>query len=154
MDKIDVVKRFEDLMVPSLEETDAEASERRLAEITAILDPNVVFYATPSIPHGGTYVGHDAFFKMGEQFRDLWEIGDGVDIEYIDGGGDRVITLASWTAVSRHTGKAVPVRMVEVLTIRDGRIQELRAYYEDTVPLIEAADGVKGKYNPGVGGPA
>ena len=34
---------------------------------------------------------------------------------------------------------------------RDGRIKELRAYYEDTVPLIEAADGVKGKYNPGVG---
>jgi len=65
--------------------------------------------------------------------------------------GDRVITLASWTAVSRHTKRAVPVRMVEVVTVRDGRITELRAYYEDTVPLIEAADGVKGRYNPGVG---
>lgn len=82
---------------------------------------------------------------------DLWDIGDGVELEYIDGGGERVITIASWTAVSRHTGRSVPVRMVEIVIVRDGRIKELRAYYEDTVPLIEAADGVKGKYNPGVG---
>jgi hypothetical protein len=150
-ENIDVVKRFEDLMVPSLEETDHDASEQRLRQILDILDPEVTFYATPSIPHGGTYVGHDAFFKMGEQFRDLWEIGDGVQMEYIDGGGDRVITLAEWTAISRHTGKSVPVRMVEVLTIRDGRIKELRAFYEDTMSLSEAADGMKGKYNPGLG---
>jgi ketosteroid isomerase-like protein len=150
-ENIDVVKRFEDLMVPSLEETDHDASEQRLRQILDILDPEVTFYATPSIPHGGTYVGHDAFFKMGEQFRDLWEIGDGVQIEYIDSGGDRVITLAEWTAISRHTGKSVPVRMVEVLTIRDGRIKELRAFYEDTMSLSEAADGMKGKYNPGLG---
>jgi uncharacterized protein len=150
-ENIDIVKRFEDLMVPSLEETDHDASERRLRQILDILDPEVTFYATPSIPHGGTYVGHDAFFKMGEQFRDLWEIGDGVQMEYIDGGGDRVITLAEWTAISRHTGKSVPVRMIEVLKIRDGKIKELRAFYEDTLPLVEAADGIKGKYNPGVG---
>jgi len=41
--------------------------------------------------------------------------------------------------------------MVEVLTIKDGRIKELRAYYEDTVALSEAADGAKGPYNPGLG---
>ncbi len=150
-ENVEVVKRFEVLMVPSLEETDDEAAQHRQEEILSILDPEVVFFATPSLPHGGTYVGHDAFFKMGEQFRALWDIADGVEMEYIDGGGDRVITLASWTAVSRHTKRSVPVRMVEVVTVRDGRIKELRAYYEDTVPLIEAADGVKGKYNPGVG---
>jgi ketosteroid isomerase-like protein len=150
-ENVDVVKRFEELMVPSLEETDHESAQRRQEEILSILDPEVVFFATPSIPHGGTYRGHDAFFKMGDQFRDLWEIGDGVQMEYIDGGDDRVITLASWTAVSRISNRAVPVRMVEVVTVRDGRIKELRAYYEDTVPLIEAADGVKGRYNPGVG---
>ena len=68
-ENIDVVKRFETLMVPSLEETDDEAAHRQHEEILSILDPEVVFFATPSLPHGGTYVGHDAFFKMGEQFR-------------------------------------------------------------------------------------
>src|SRR5438067_13791350 len=104
-------------MVPSLDETDPEVSERRLGEVLAFLDPDVVFYASPTIPHGGTYRGYDAFFKMGEQFRDLWDISAGVELKYIDGGGDTVITLAKWTGVSKVTGKAVPVDMVEVLTI-------------------------------------
>ena len=77
-ENIEVVQRFESLMVPSLEETDHDAAHRRQEEILAILDPEVVFFATPSLPHGGTYVGHDAFFKMGEQFRDLWDIADGL----------------------------------------------------------------------------
>jgi ketosteroid isomerase-like protein len=150
-ENVDVVKRFEELMVPSLDETDPEASERRLKDVVSILDPDIVFYASPTIPHGGTYRGYDAFFKMGEQFRDLWDISAGVELEYIDGGGDLVITLAKWRGVSRLTGRTVPVDMVEVVTVRDGRIKELRAYYEDTVLLSEAADGAKGPYNPGIG---
>jgi len=150
-ENVDVVKRFEALMVPALDESDAHASESRLEEIKAILDPDVVFYASPTIPHGGTYRGYDAFFKMGEQFRDLWDISAGVELKYIDGDGDTVITLAKWTGVSKVTGKAVPVDMVEVLTIKEGRIKELRAYYEDTVALSLAADGAKGPYNPGLG---
>jgi ketosteroid isomerase-like protein len=150
-ENINVVRRFEELMVPALDESDAHASQKRLEEIKAILDPDVVFYASPTIPHGGTYRGYDAFFKMGEQFRDLWDISAGVELKYVDGGGDTVITLAKWTGVSKLTGKAVPVDMVEVLTLKDGRITELRAYYEDTVALSQAADGAKGPYNPGLG---
>ncbi len=150
-DNIDVVKRFEQLMVPALDESDPEASQRHLEQIKAVLDPDVVFHASPTIPHGGTYRGYDAFFKMGEQFRDLWDISAGVELQYIDGGGDKVVTLAKWTGVSKLTGKAVPVDMVEVVTVKDGRITELRAYYEDTVVLSEAAEGARGPYNPGLG---
>jgi uncharacterized protein len=150
-DNVDVVRRFEQLMVPALDESDADASQLRLEQIRAVLDPDVVFHASPTIPHGGTYRGYDAFFKMGEQFRDLWDISAGVELEYIDGGGDKVITLAKWTGVSKLTGKAVPVDMVEVVTVKGGRITELRAYYEDTVPLSEGADFAKGPYNPGLG---
>jgi len=150
-ENVDVVRRFEQLMVPALEESDAETSDRRLEQVKALLDPDVIFHASPTIPHGGTYRGYEAFFKMGEQFRDLWDISPGVELEYIDGGGDRVITIAKWTGISKLTGRAVPVDMIEVLTIKDGRIKELRAYYEDTAALSEAADGAKGPYNPGLG---
>jgi uncharacterized protein len=150
-DNVDVVKRFEQLMVPALDESDMDASQQRLEQIKTVLAPDVVFHAAPTIPHGGTYRGYDAFLKMGEQFRDLWDISAGVELEYIDGGGDKVITLARWTGVSKLTGKAVPVDMVEVVTVKGGRITELRAYYEDTVPMSEAAGGAKGPYNPGLG---
>ena len=145
-ENVEVVRRFESLMVPSLEEDDPSAAERRLREIFDLLDPEVAFHATPSLPHGGDYVGHDSFVKMGEQFRELWNIPAGVDLEYVDAGGDRVITLASFNLESRHTGRSVAVRMVEVVTVRDGRIVDLDAYYRDTVPIIEAAGGAIGKH--------
>jgi ketosteroid isomerase-like protein len=148
-ENVDVVKRFEELMVPSLEEVDASAAERRMKQIFGLLDPDVAFHATPSLPHGGDYVGHEMFVKMGEQFRELWDLKGDVDLEYVDAGGDRVITLASFTIESRHTGRSVPVTMVEVVTVRDGRIAELVAYYVDTVPIIEAGGGIKGRYNTG-----
>ncbi len=145
-ENVDVVKRFESLMVPSLEEEDASASQRRLGEVLELLDPNVAFHASPSIPHGGDYVGHARFLEMGEQFRELWTLVGGVELEYLDAGGDRVITLASFTAESRHTGRSVPVRMVEVITVVGGKITELVAYYYDTVPIIEAGGGVLGRH--------
>jgi len=46
-ENIEVVQRFESLMVPSLEETDEDAAQHRQEEILSILDPEVVFFATP-----------------------------------------------------------------------------------------------------------
>jgi len=146
-ENVEVVRRFESLMVPSLEEEDPAAAEARLQEVLSLLDPEVAFHATRSLPHGGDYVGHDSFLQMGEQFRELWNLGDGVDLEYVDAGDDKVITLASFTIESRNTGKSVPVRMTEVVTVRNGKIIELVAYYFDTVPIVEAGGGIKGRYN-------
>ena len=86
-------------MVPSLEETDDEAAHRQHEEILSILDPEVVFFATPSSTR--RYLRRPRrLLQDGRAVpRDLWDIADGVEMEYIDGGGDLVITLASWTAV-------------------------------------------------------
>jgi hypothetical protein len=61
--KADVVKALETLMVPALAKSDAHHSMQRLEQVKRILDPDVVFSASPSIPHGGTYRGYDAFFR-------------------------------------------------------------------------------------------
>jgi hypothetical protein len=34
-----------------------------------------------------------------------------------------------------------------VVTVRDGKIVDLQAYYQDTVPIVEAGGGIKGRYN-------
>ena len=145
-ENVEVVKRFESLMVPSLEERDATVAEGGFDQVLALLDPQVAFHASPSIPHGGDYIGHDRFLRMCDQFRELWNLVGAVDLEYLDAGDDRVITLASFTAESRHTGRSVPIRMVEVVTVRNGKITELVAYYYDTVPIIEAGGGVMGRH--------
>jgi uncharacterized protein len=145
-ENVDVVKRFESLMVPSLEEGDAAVGGGGLDQVLELLDPDVAFHACTSIPHGGDYVGHERFLKMCDQFRELWNLVGGVELEYLDGGDDRVITLASFTAQSRHTGRSVPIRMVEVVTVRNGKIAELVAYYYDTAPIIEAGGGILGRH--------
>jgi ketosteroid isomerase-like protein len=148
-ENVEIVKRFESLMVPSLEEEDPAVAEKRLQEILDLLDPNVAFHATPSLPHGGDYVGHDSFMKMGEQFRELWNTPGGVDLQYFDIGGDKVLTMASFIFESVHTGRSVPNRMVEIVTVQDGKITDLVAYYFDTVPIVEAGGDKKGRYWPG-----
>jgi ketosteroid isomerase-like protein len=149
-ENVEVVRRFESLMVPSLAEEDPSEAEKRLQEILDLLDPEVAFHACPSLPHGGDYVGHDSFLKMGEQFRELWNTPGGVDLQYLDAGEDKVVTMASFTFESRHTGRSAPNRMVEIVTVRNGKIAELVAYYYDVVPVIEAGGDKKGPYWPGL----
>jgi ketosteroid isomerase-like protein len=145
-ENVEVVKRFESLMVPSLEEEHAHGAGGGFDEVLKLLHPSVAFHASRSIPHGGDYVGHERFLQMCEQFRELWDLEGGVELEYLDAGEDRVITIASFTITSRHTGRSAPVRMVEVVTVRDGKIVELQAYYEDTAPIVVAGGGVLGRF--------
>ena len=49
----------------------------------------------------------------------------------------------SWLGESLHTGKTVPMRMVEFFRVADGKIVEITIFYWDTVAVVEATDGVK-----------
>jgi ketosteroid isomerase-like protein len=144
-ENVEVVQRFESLIVPSIEAVETSAAQGGFEQVVELLDPNVRIHATTSLPHGGEFVGHDSFLKMGEQFHDLWNLVGAIEFEYLDGGDDKVVTLASFTLESRRTGRSVPVRMVEIVTVRDGKITELEAYYYDTVPIIEAGGCVTGR---------
>jgi ketosteroid isomerase-like protein len=138
-ENVEVVKRFETMMVPSLQEEDEATAQGGFEQILELLDENVAFRPTPSLPHGGDWIGHDGFFKLGEAFIAAWELPTGVEFEYLDGGGDKVVILARFDSVSRHTGKTVEFKMVEIVTVRDGKITELVPYYYDTIPIVEAA---------------
>lgn len=136
---VDLVRRFEESMVPSLEEEDAAVAQSGFERILAMLDDQVVFRPPPSLPHGGDHVGHDGFVHMGQVFADAWEMVEAPSFDYIDAGGDRVVLTIAFVLRARATGAEVPVEMVEVVTVRDGKIVELVPYYRDTVPLARAA---------------
>jgi ketosteroid isomerase-like protein len=138
-ENVDVVIRFEESMVPSLETEDADAAQTGFEKILALLDAEVVFRPPAALPHGGDWVGHDGFVRMGQVFAEAWEMVKAPDFQFMDGGGDRVVLIANFILKSRATGTQVPVDMVEVVTVRDGKIVELVPYYRDTVPLSLAA---------------
>jgi ketosteroid isomerase-like protein len=134
----DVVQRFQSLMVHNLSEDEAQTPEHRLAQIAAMLAPDVVFRVAESLPYGGVFVGVDGFLAMGERFGQTWEILDGGRFHHVDAGDGLVIASVDPTFRSCATGRTVSFQMVEFITVRDGRISELVPYYFDLVPLLEA----------------
>jgi ketosteroid isomerase-like protein len=138
-ENVDVVIRFEQSMVPSLELEDADAATAGFEKILALLDAEVVFRPPMSLPHGGDWTGHDGFVEMGQVFNGAWEMIEPPKFDFMDAGGDRVVLIAHFIIKSRETGTHVPVDMVEIVTVRDGKIVELVPYYRDTVPLSQAA---------------
>jgi ketosteroid isomerase-like protein len=95
------------------------------------------------MPYGGEHVGREGFVRVAKAMNETWEIPDGLEMSFHELEDDRVIQFVSWTGVSRHTGRSVPVRMVTVYTFRDGRIGEIDIYYWDTAEIVEATGGVK-----------
>jgi len=135
---LETVKRFGELMIQDLPEGEAGSSpEERFQQIMDMLHPEIRIPVAESLPYGGEHVGHEGFMKMGEGFAETWDIIDGGAGGYADIGDGRVLAFYNPTFQSRATGRSVSFQMVEILTVRDGKIAELVPYYFDTVELVK-----------------
>src|SRR5438132_1595549 len=93
----------------------------RLEQVLELLDENVAFRPSESVPgHGGTWIGHDGFLQMCRAYADVWEPPKDFEFQVLDGGGDKVVILASFIRTAHRTGRSIPIRMVEIVTVRDG----------------------------------
>jgi ketosteroid isomerase-like protein len=136
---IDVVKRYAAAATASMPEDGSGASpEQRLAKLLEMLDPGIRISVTPSLPHGGEYIGHEGFLALGEKFGKTWRVLDNGAAGYADIGDNRVVGFYDPTFESVLTGRTVSFRVVEILVIKDGKIAELTPYYSDTVGLVAA----------------
>jgi len=141
-ENVEVVKRFEEMMIPSLGAKDSSRARGGFHEVLELLDPEIVLTVASSLPHGGEWLGHDGFLKMCETFRGAWNHIDGGHLDYFDGGDDRVIIVVDPTFQSKATGKTIHHRMVEIFSVQNGKITRLVPYYWDTALLVEACGGV------------
>jgi ketosteroid isomerase-like protein len=140
-ENVEVIRRFQELGT-AYESADAPPSD--YSDILALLDPNIVVRVARSLPHGGEWVGQDGFVEMMNASIGARRLTDAPSITYIDGGGDYVICLISFHHEVHHSAAAEEIRMVEVFTVRDGKIASLDPYYEDTVPFA-ASSGTVGE---------
>jgi ketosteroid isomerase-like protein len=108
------------------------------AAVAATLHPDVTLYETPDLPWGGTYHGHagwqDFFSKMIKAFTDLAI----VDIRFFE-KDDTVVIYCNMTTRSRANGTEMTHPMVQVMTMKDDRIFEARAFYWNVPDYIAAA---------------
>jgi ketosteroid isomerase-like protein len=128
IENVEVIRRFED----SFAAGDIDG-------VLATLADDVVVHECDSVPYPGDHRGKDAFLSLLEAFVATWELEDGLVVDEILPAGDEKVLVHSRAAVrAKGTGKPLELRIVEVYTVRDGRITDIVVHYWDTHAMVEA----------------
>ena len=107
----------------------ATGAERR-NERRSLLHDDFVVHEAGGLPFSGDYHGSQGFFELLDRMNDLLELKAGpITIDPL--GNDAVAARFRLTFTSRASGKSVQMALVEIYTLRDGRIAELDVYYKD-----------------------
>ncbi|MBV8862484.1 MAG: nuclear transport factor 2 family protein [Mycobacterium sp.] len=107
----------------------ATAAERR-NERRSLLHDDFVVHESGGLPFSGDYYGSQGFFELLDRIDDVLELSAGpISIDPL--GDDAVAARFSLTFISRSSGESVEMELVEIYTVRDGRIAELDVYYKD-----------------------
>ena len=107
----------------------ATGTERR-NERRSLLHDDFVVHEAGGLPFSGDYHGSDGFFELLNRMNDVLELAAG-PITTDPLGHDAVAARFRLRFISQASGKSVEMGLVEIYTVRDGRIAELDVYYKD-----------------------
>ena len=104
----------------------------------ATLDPEVVLHQSPDLPYGGDFFGHEGYRKWAEAMSTIFDRVDAQSPEFYE-NGDTVVVTCELVTRTRHTGKEMKLPMVQAVTVRNGKITEIRPFYWNVPAYISAA---------------
>lgn len=101
--------------------------------------PGIGVEQPASLPHGGRHEGLPGLAAMAAEFGRHWErtIGE----PRIVGLGPTVLQVTGQTWTAKSTGRAATVDVVELITVADGLVTEIRVFPQDTHLLLGTLDG-------------
>ncbi|MCP9950015.1 nuclear transport factor 2 family protein [Actinomadura madurae] len=108
-------------------------------QAAACLDPEVVLHQAPGLPFtgSGTWRGRDGMERFLARFSEVWE-----SMEFLDqqhwGDGETVVVRNRVRFRARATGREVETLILQLITVRDGRMLECRPFYWDPAAIAEA----------------
>ncbi|MYW03994.1 DUF4440 domain-containing protein [Streptomyces sp. SID3343] len=106
-------------------------------DLAACLAPDVVMYQAPGLPYGGPRHGpagiEDFMAAMGEAWRELEFLDQRFVVE-----GETAAILNRGRLTARATGRVLETWVMQMITVRDGLISEIRPFYWDT-KAVDAA---------------
>jgi ketosteroid isomerase-like protein len=125
-------------MAPDTAESSAATVRRFMAasgaelqnERRTLLHNDFVVHEAGGLPFSGDYYGAQGFFELLNRMDDVLEFTAGPITTDALGNGT-VAARFRLTFISRASGKSVEMGIVEIYTVRDGRIAELDVYYKD-----------------------
>ena len=86
--------------------------------------------------HEERFVAGD-FLKLAEAFGSVWDIQAPLDLEILPAGDEKVLVLVGIDAIAKPTGKPICLKIAEIYTIRDGKIDDIVVHYWDTHEMVE-----------------
>jgi ketosteroid isomerase-like protein len=102
------------------------------------LDPAVVWYQPDEIFGGeGSYHGHEGVLRAVDEMRATFDEFQAIPDQFIEVGSDRVLVLARHGGIGRGSGARVDAPVGHVVTLRNAKVIEWRAYL-DRADALEA----------------
>ncbi|MGW0903185.1 nuclear transport factor 2 family protein [Streptomyces sp. NPDC002853] len=111
-----------------------EASFDLLAPFFA---PTVELHQADALPYGGTWRGYDGMMQFFRMMRQIWESFDMVDQKFL-ATGETAVVLTQVHARARATGRELSFPILQAITVKNGRITEVRPFYWDTRAITDA----------------
>lgn len=106
-------------------------------EIAATLDPAVILHQSPDLPFGGEYVGHKRYEEWAMAMNSTFDKLEVEDQEFFE-KEDKVIVTCRFKTRSRRNGSVQDLPMVQVVSVKNGKITDFRPFYWN-VPEYAAA---------------
>lgn len=97
--------------------------------------PDVVLHQADALPYGGTWRGHAGMERFFLAMSRAWQSFDMLEQEFLATGTTAVVLTQ---VRARATGRTLTFPILQTLTVKDGRIAEVRPYYWDTAAIADA----------------
>lgn len=98
---------------------------------------DVVLHQAVALPYGGTWRGHDGMERFFLAMSQAWEAFDMVEQDFLGTEGTPVV-LTQVHARARATGQELDFPILQTISVKDGRICEVRPFYWDTAAIARA----------------
>ncbi len=99
--------------------------------------PDVVLHQAEGLPYGGTWQGHDGIARFFVAMSETWSRFDIGEQDFVV-EGDTVVVYTQVHATARATGRELRFPILQRITVREGRISEVRPFYWDTAAVAAA----------------
>ncbi|MFD3663493.1 nuclear transport factor 2 family protein [Streptomyces sp. NPDC058659] len=107
------------------------------APLAPYFAPDVVLHQAAALPYGGTWRGHAGVERFFLTMSRVWESFDMTEQEFLATGRTAVV-LTRVRARARATGRELTFPILQTISVRDGRIAEVRPFYWDTAEIADA----------------
>lgn len=126
----EVVRRFFGLL-----------EEGKTEEMIDLVSDSAVIRESFALPFGGEYRGPSGMRDLLHGIRRMNDVAaiDNVEIEFFDTAGEQVVVRMGFRATNRTTGRSMESRVVEIYTVRDGKVVDLDVFYRDPSMVAKIA---------------